>query len=113
MEDVIGKIEPSIPLLLTQAVDPTTGQLTGITGFLNTILRIIFVVAGVWALINIILAGVGYIGAGGDPKKVSAAWAKIWQSFVGLLIIVSSFLIAAIIGMLLFRDPAAILQPKI
>ena len=110
-EDIIGKIEPSLPLLQNSAIDDT-GKLTGIMILVNSLLRIFFVVAGLWAFLNIILAGFGFMTAGGDPKKVSAATAKIWQTFVGIIIMVSSFLIAAIIGILLFQDATAILKPS-
>ena len=109
LEDIIGKITP---YGIESGIDEQ-GNLTGITSFLNAVLRIIFIAAGIFALINIILAGFGFIAASGDPKKVAAAWAKIWQSLLGLFILVVSFLIAAVIGMLLFKDPGAILNPKL
>lgn len=85
----------------------------GLVPFLNNILRLIFVIAGLFALFNLIIAGFGFMTAGGDPKAIEKAWSKIWQSLIGLIIIVASFLLAAIFGYLLFGDPMAILQPKI
>jgi len=81
--------------------------------FLNNILRLLFVVAGLYAFLNFIIASFGFISAGGDSKKISSAWAKIWQSILGLLIIVCSFVLAAIFGQLLFGDETAILNPQI
>lgn len=106
----IGVISPMIkgPAGITKA-----GELTGIVILVNIVLRIIFIIAGIWALFNIVIAGLNFVNAGGDPKKVAAAWEKIWMSFVGLLIIVSSFLIAAVIGIILFGDPTFILNPKL
>lgn len=109
--DPIGKVQP--PGFMPQGVNSATGELPGIVSFFNTILRLMFIVAGVWALINLIMAGFAFMTAGGDPKAIGKAWEKIWQSFLGLLIIVSSFLIAAVIGMILFKDPMAILNPKL
>lgn len=85
----------------------------GLVGFLNNVFRLLFVVAGLYALINFILAGLGYLSAEGDAKKTEMAWNKIWQSLVGLLIIVSAFVLAAIFGYLLFGSAGAILNPKI
>lgn len=110
MDDVIGRITP--PPYIQPGIDPS-GKLTGIMVFLNSILRIVFVVAGVWAFINIIIAGYQFMTAGGNPKAIQHAWERIWQTFLGLVIIVASFLIAAVIGLLLFKDPTAILQPKL
>lgn len=111
IDDPIGKIIP--PANLPEGINPTTGELTGIMVFLNSLLRIVFVVAGLWGFLNLIIAGFGFLTAGGDPKSVTKAWDRIWQSLIGLIIIVSSFLIAAIIGILFFKDPTAILQPKL
>ncbi len=85
----------------------------GLVGFLNNIIRLLIVVGGLFAFFNLILAGYGFLSAGDDPKKMGAAWAKIWQSMIGLLFIVSSFVLAAIFGFLLFGNPTAILKPTI
>lgn len=108
--DAIGKISP--PSNIPDVID-STGKLTGLVVFINGILRLVFIVAGLWGFFNLILGGFGFINAGGDPKNIEKAWAKIWQSLLGLLIIVSSFVIAAIIGILLYKDPSAILNPKL
>ncbi len=85
----------------------------GIITLLNIILKLLVAAGGIYALINIIIAGYGFISAGGDPKAITSAWAKIWQSLLGLTIIASSFLLAAIFGQLIFGTPYAILNPKI
>ena len=109
--DPIGKITP--PPFINLSGITTGGDLPGPVSLLNSLLKLIFIVAGLWAFLNLILAGFGFVSAGGDPKNVTKAWDKIWQTLVGLLIIVASFLLAAIFGMLLFKDPTAILQPKL
>jgi hypothetical protein len=48
----------------------------------------------------LIFAGFQYISASGDVKKTEAAWAQIWQSLVGLLIISAAFIIAGLVGRL-------------
>ena len=89
------------------------GYETGLISFLNNILRLMIGVAGIYAFLNFIIAGYGFMSAGGDPKAVGRAWSKIWQSLLGLLIIVGSFVLAGIFGYLLFGDATAILKPKI
>lgn len=113
IDKIIGKVEPKVGILTQPAIDKTTGQLTGVMVLLNSILKIAFIFAGLWAFINFIVAGYGFLSAGGDAKAVGKAWDRIWQSFVGLLVIVASFLLAAIAGMLLFGDATAILNPKL
>ena len=81
--------------------------------YLNVIINLLIVGAGIYALLNFILAGYGYLSAGGDPKKIQEASANIWQSIVGLVIVAGSFLIAALIGYLVFKDANALLFPQI
>lgn len=86
---------------------------TGLMKFANNVLKLIIVGAGIYAFFNIIIAGYGFLSAGGDSKKVEQAWNKIWQSFLGLAFVAGSFVLAAIFGWLIFRDPRAILSPQI
>jgi len=85
----------------------------GMMDFFNNALRLLVVIGGLWAFLNLVLAGYSFLSAGDDPKKMEAAWAKIWQSMIGLLFIVGSFVLAAIFGQILFGDPRAILAPTI
>lgn len=112
-DQVIGTINVTTGILKEKAIDPSTGKLLGVMILLNSLLKIIFVIAGLWAFFNFIIAGYGFLSAGGDSKNISKAWDRIWQSFVGLLFIVGSFLLAAIAGTLLFHDATAILQPTL
>lgn len=112
-EDIIGVIKPSIGILTTPAIDPTSGKFIGVITLLNSILKLAFIVGGIWALLNFIIAGYGFMSAGGESKEITKAWDRIWQSFMGLLFIVGSFLLAAIAGILLFKDATAILNPTL
>ena len=85
----------------------------GLSLFLNIILKTLIVAAGIYATINLVLAGYVFMSAGGDPKKIEAAWAKIWQTILGLTIAAGAFVLAAIFGWLIFRDVNALLQLKI
>jgi len=111
MLDVIGGITPPPPF--QGGAGQYGGYQTGLIAFFNNIVRLLIVIGGIWAFINLILAGYGFLSAGDDPKKMEAAWKKIWQSMLGLLFILGSFVLAVIFGHLLFGDPTAILQPKI
>lgn len=105
--DIIGKIPLPGPLAKYGSYE------VGLVQFLNNIVKFLIVVAGLYALLNLILAGYSFMSAGGDPKAIEKAWAKIWQSLVGLLIIAGSFVLAAIFGWLIFGDATAILRPKV
>ena len=107
-QDLVGPIEN--PLSQTA---PQYASLGGIGLFITNILRIFFVVAGVYALFNFLIAGFQYMTAAGDTKALDKAWARIWQSLLGLILIVGSFAIMAIFGQLVFGRPDFILNPKI
>ncbi|MBI4066975.1 hypothetical protein HY407_01225 [Candidatus Gottesmanbacteria bacterium] len=97
---------------------PTPGKegelvLGPIIGLLNIVFNILFIVAGLYAFFNLIAAGFGFISAGGDAKAVTAAWNKIQQTFLGIIIIVASFLLSAVIGYIIFGNPVYFLQPKL
>lgn len=86
---------------------------SGLITLLNNILNLMVIGAGLFALVNFILAGYGFITAGEEPQKIENAWAKIWQSLLGLVIVAGSFTLAAVFGKLIFGDFGAIINPKI
>lgn len=111
-ENVIGTLNVTTGILKEPAIGDG-GKLLGVMTLLNSLLKVVFVIGGLWAFFNFVIAGYGFLSAGGDSKNIAKAWDRIWQSFVGLLFIVGSFLLAAIAGLLLFKDATAILQPTL
>lgn len=111
-QDPFGTLNPPVNNMSNTPID-ANGQLTGIMPFLNSILRLLFIAAGIWVFFNLVWAGFMFINAGGDAEAVAKAWSKIYMSILGLVIIVTSFLVAVIIGMLMFGNPMAILNPSI
>lgn len=85
----------------------------GLIVFLNNIIKLMIVGAGLFALFNFVIAGYGFLSAGGDSQKINQAWGKIWQSLIGLLIAAGSFVLAAVFGKLIFGDWGTIVNPKI
>lgn len=106
MDQIVGTVEN--PLQGTMY-----GGLSGVGPFISNILRLLFVVAGIYALFNFIVAGYSYINAGGDSKRLDAAWSRIWHSLLGLAVIVGSFALASLLGLLLFGRADYILNPTI
>ncbi|HJY98838.1 MAG TPA: hypothetical protein VJ227_03935 [Patescibacteria group bacterium] len=84
-----------------------------IGGLIERILQILIIGAAIYALFNLVTAGYSFMSAGDDAKKVAGAWAKIWQTIVGLLFAAGAFVLAAIVGQLIFNDPTFILHPRI
>lgn len=109
---------------MLQVIGPITlptqfayGSLTapgkGLILFINNIIRLLIVAGGLWAFLNLVLAGYGFMSAGDDPKNMEKAWGKIYQSMMGMLFILGSFVLAGIFGWLLFGDATAFLRPKL
>jgi len=80
---------------------------------LNTVLQLLIVGAAIYALFNLVTAGYGFMSAGDDPKKIAGAWAKIWQTLLGLAFAAGAFVLAAIFGKLIFGQWDFIINPVI
>ncbi|HPT66141.1 MAG TPA: hypothetical protein PK257_02405 [Candidatus Woesebacteria bacterium] len=106
MLSIFGEIKPPIENSPFFAKDDGSGLFL----FLNAIFKLAGTIAGIYFIIQIILAGYGYLTANGDEKKTSAAWATIWQSLIGIAIVASAFILANTIGNWLGLD---ILNPTI
>lgn len=76
-------------------------------------LRALVVGAGIYALFNLVLAGYSFMSAGDDSKKVSAAWAQIYQTIIGLAFTAGAFVITGIISQLIFGYSDFLLKPVI
>ena len=108
MLQIFGKVAPPPGV---ERYGPLTSG--GLVTFLNAILLLMIVAGGVYALFNIVIAGFQFISAGGNPENMQKAWARIWQSLIGLLFIAGAFVLAAIFGQIIFGDPTILIKPKI
>jgi len=108
MLSIFGEITAPSPLAKFGTVESG-----GLGNFINLIFKVMIVGAGIYSLFNLILAGYSFLSAGEDPKKVADAWAKIWQTLLGLSFTAGAFVLAAIFGKIIFGDWNAILSPTI
>lgn len=88
-------------------------QGSGLIIILTTLVRTSIIAAGLFTFFNLIMAGYGFLSAGGDAKAVGKAWEKIYMSLIGLLVSAGAVLLAAVFGWLIFGDPTAITSPQI
>lgn len=78
---------------------PSTDPIAGPNGIIAKINNIVTTVAGVAAVIMIIISGLLFVTAGGDPKRVETARNTIIFSIVGLVVIVlARFIIEFVVG---------------
>ena len=87
------------------------GSEQGIPILVQNLLKLMVLGAGIYALINFILAGYDFLGAGDDPKKVEGARQKITLSIIGLVVASGAFLLAAIVGLILYGEAGGIFTP--
>ena len=85
----------------------------GLITFASNIVRVITIIAGIWSFLNVIMAGFKYITAANDAKGIQDAWQSIYMSLIGMLLILSSYTIAAIVGYIFFGDATYIINPKL
>lgn len=111
--DVIGQVKPPDWLEAHGDVGVGQGGTFGLISFLNNALRLATVIAGLYGMLNLVLAGYGFISGGGNPENIQNAQDKIWKTLIGLVLIAASYTLAAIIGWLLFGDASIIIRPKV
>ncbi|MFH1602188.1 MAG: hypothetical protein ABIB61_04510 [Candidatus Shapirobacteria bacterium] len=107
----IGNIEP--PAAIAPLSGGDTGTPAGLFNFIGIAIKLLIFGAGIFTLFNLIFAGFGFISAGGNSDQIEAAWAKIWQSLLGLVIVASSFILAGLIGQIIFKDTSFLLVPRL
>lgn len=112
IQNVFGTIEAPDAVQRYGVIGDPNSQ-GGPTAFISNVVILITVIAGIWALINIVLAGFTLVTSDGDSKKISEMSSKITNTFLGLLIMVAAPLIAAIFGLFLFGQADYFLNPQI
>jgi hypothetical protein len=85
----------------------------GLINFVSNTVKLLMIGAGLFAFINLLLAGIQYLGSQGNTEATTQAWAKIYMSMIGLVVMVAAFALTGILGLLLFGDATAILNPHI
>ena len=107
-------------MVIAQITNPVTGSLgddaekaaSGETfvSYFVSLWNTIISVGGIIVLVNFLWGALEWITAGGDASKIEKARNKIVQSVIGLLILVSSFVIIGFISELFFGEDFSILN---
>lgn len=85
----------------------------GIILFFSNIIRLITIFAGIWTMLNFVLAGWIYITGADDKDAGSKVSTKMLNSVMGLAIVALSYTIAALVGLLIFGNAMYIIQPEL
>lgn len=108
-ESVFGTIQAPAGVAQYNAA---AGGGIGLVTFISNLIRVATVIAGIWVMINFIMAGWAYITGSGDSKAHSDASAKMTYSMIGLAVIVGAYTIAALVGLIFFGDASYIINPR-
>ncbi len=103
-QDVVGQIKAPGTVVDSPAL---------VGKFIGTIIVFITVVAGLYAFLQLILGGFGYITSAGDKGKVSESTNRMLYAIIGLVTIGASFILASIVGKLIFGTQFNILSPSL
>lgn len=79
----------------------------------SNMIGLLTVIAGLYFVVNMILAGMKWLGSGGESGKVADARMQIIQSVLGIIVIVAAYSIIGIIGTIVGFDilnPAQLLN---
>jgi hypothetical protein len=85
----------------------------GLILFISNGIRLVTTVAGIWVMLNFLLAGWKFITDSGSSKAQTEASTMMTNSIIGLAIVVGAYTIAAIAGLVFFGDASYILNPQI
>lgn len=89
-------------------VTTSTAKFTDLGSLIGLLIKIAVAFAGLWAMIQMILAGYMYLGSAGDPKKAEMAWWRLMYSILGLVVITAALLAPPIIARLTGQTPGTI-----
>ncbi|MDP2708765.1 MAG: hypothetical protein U1C50_04205 [Patescibacteria group bacterium] len=108
---IFGTIDD--PSKLTDGYGKLNDPNTGLISFINNLLGLVTTIAGIFVIVNFIIAGYLYLSSNGEPQKIIAAGNKILQSTIGIGVVAVVYIIAAVLGAILYNDPTKLLQPTV
>lgn len=88
-----GKVKFACDTAVT--INPINGQLPTFATLVEFIIKGVFLIGGIFALVQLVRGALDYIQSGGDAKKTEAAQARIRDAVVGVILLVIVFAIAA------------------
>lgn len=102
--NLLNLISPKKVLAYTlegPGIKPTDNSALQVEDILSTVISFLTIVAVIFFVIQIILAGYGFISGQGDEKKIEASRKKLTDGILGLTIVVVALGLTAFISGLL------------
>lgn len=80
---------------------------------ISNVVKLVLVAGGVSVLFIALFAGLNYITAAGDAKKIETALYSINMALTGLVIMAGALVLTGIVSWVLFGSPTTILSPQV
>jgi len=95
-----------LPVLALAYTDPEepTGGFTSFAGVFSKIFSLIWPIVGGIAVIMIIVAGILFMTAGGDPEKIATARTSIIWAIIGIVVAILAYSVPAIITLVMGNE---------
>lgn len=110
-EEIIGKID--VPPGVEKFNNDAGENNIAIVLFISNMIKLATIIAGLWVGFNVIYAGYLYLTSGGKADVHSNVSNLLTMSVLGLVLIISSYMFAGLVGFLIFGDASFIINPKI
>ncbi len=111
-DELIGNINPPAGVGTTN-IETGGIENIGILLMVSRLLQIVTVVASIWVAVNLIYAAYIYLSSGGKADSHQKVNNILTMSITGLLIIVSAYTFAGLIGLIFFGDASYLINPTI
>lgn len=90
-----------------------SGADIGIFFFISRGIQIGTIIMGIWVFLNVLMAGYVYISSSGDAKAATKVKDILTMSAIGLMMIITSYTVAGVLGLVLFGDATYLINPQI
>lgn len=94
-------------------VTTATGAMGSVSYILSRVIGFLTIAAAIWFFIQLIIAGISWITAGGEKNKLTEARERLTNAFIGLVVVVAGWAILALAGSFFgvdFTSPSAIIE---
>lgn len=109
----VGEILKPTPNTALELVPRIGSEANPLYGFISWGLTFITIFAGLYTLVNLLIAGASLVASNGDSGATQKVRQSITNSLLGLGIIVLAYAITAIASTLIFGDPMYYINPQI
>lgn len=111
--DSVGSIEPPPGTEVYINASGVSDEEVAIIFFVSRMIKLVMIIAAVWAVIMILLSGYTFITSMGDSAAYQKVRSQLTNAIIGLLLIILAYTVTGLISLILFGDAGFILNPTL